>query len=348
MKEDDSGPVLRPKKLELKMTRAGADTSGEPLVSVIMCVYNAGNYLRPSLESILGQTYRHLDIVIVDDGSTDGCIDSIKDLLADDRIRLFRQNNSGKSVALNRALDEVRGEYYAIQDADDVSFPTRIAKQVDAFLKDPQLAAVFCGNELILRGRSVAPLFAAKEKDECERAVAEFCMPAHDPTGMFRMSVVGRLRYDPSLQVAETFDYILRVGERHPMIVLGETLYAYRILENSLTRRDPGWREQIVIRALKKACERRGLQYESTFPDHPLTRRRSANSVRDNNIAAYFIRSVLDQRRANRRLAALATGWDCVRLHPLDPHYYKAMIYALVSPRLLTGGRAAYQKVQVN
>lgn len=330
------------------MIRLRADTSGAPLVSVIICVYNAGTYLRSSLESILGQTYRNLDILIVDDGSTDGCLDPVKDLLGDDRIRLFRQNNSGKAVALNRAIDQVRGEYYAIQDADDVSFPTRIAKQVDAFLSDPQLAAVFCGNELILGGRSVAPLFAAKGMDECKRTVADFCMPAHDPTGMFRMSLVGHLRYDASLQVAETFDYILRVGEKHPMIVLGETLYAYRILANSLTRRDPSWREQIVIRALKKACDRRGVQYESIFPDNPLTRRRSANSVRDNNIAAYFIRSVLDQRRANRRLAALATGWECVRLHPLDPHYYKALIYALVSPRLLAGGRAVSQTVQVN
>jgi glycosyltransferase involved in cell wall biosynthesis len=322
-----------------KHHKIAGDASGRPLVSVIVCVYNAGKYLRPSLESILGQTYRNLDIIIVDDGSTDGCIDTVEDLLADNRIRVFRQANATKPVALNRALDQVRGEYYAIQDADDISFPMRIEKQVRAFLDDPRLAAVFCGNELIIGSRSVAPVFLRKEEDECKRDVGAFCMPAHDPTGMFRISLVGHLRYDASLQVAETFDYILRVGEQHPMIVLGECLYGYRILSNSLTRRDPTWREQIVVRALRKACDRRGLQYDLVFPDGPRGSRRSRNSIRDNNIAAYFIRSVLDQRHADRRWAALGTGWECIRLHPLDPHYYKALIYALISPRLLDYAR---------
>jgi glycosyltransferase involved in cell wall biosynthesis len=307
----------------------------EPRVSIVICVYNAGQYLRPALLSIIGQTYRNLDVIIIDDGSTDGCFSTIEDLLADGRVHVSRQANAGKPVAMNRALDLVRGDFYAIQDADDVSDPTRIEKQVRAMLAQPQLAAVFCGDELLMNGKAMAPVFAPKSEAECKRDIDAFRMPALDPTGMFRMSLVGHMRYEASLQIAETFDYILRIGEQHPMIVLGECLYGYRVLPDSLTRRDPVWREQFVVKALRSACIRRGQEYERVFPEG-IGSGGSRNSLMDNNLAAHFIQSVLDQRRANRRLAALRTGLDCVRLHPADAHYYKALIYALTSPNIIS------------
>lgn len=300
-----------------------------PLVTVVMSVYNAGEYLRPSLLSIVGQTYKNLDILIIDDGSTDGCFNSVQDLLVDERIRVIHQVNSTKPVAINRALDQIRGEFYAIQDADDISHPTRIEKQVRALLNDPRLAAVFCGNELIINGKSMAPVFAPRSEGDCQSEIDAFRMPALDPTGMFRMSLVGDMRFEPSLKVAETYDYILRIGEMYPMIVLGECLYAYRILPNSLTRRAPTWRRQFEVEAYRRACERRGLRFEPECEDGGY---RSRNSLLDNNIAAHFMRSVLDCRRSNRRLSALRTGWQCACLHPTDPHYYKALAYALIPP----------------
>ena len=317
----------------------------EPLVTVVMCVYNAGEYLRPSLLSIIDQTYKNLDILIIDDGSTDGCFDSIQDLLADERVRVIHQANSTKPVAINRALDQVRGEFYAIHDADDISHPTRIDRQVGALLNKPHLAAVFCGNELIINGKVMAPVFAPRSEDDCRSEISAFRMPALDPTGMFRMSLVGHMRFEPSLQVAETYDYILRVGEVYPMIVLGECLYAYRILPNSLTRRAPTWRKQFEVEAFRRACERRGLRFEPESEDKRSGRRRSQNSLMDNNIAAHFMRSVLDWRRSNRRLSALRTGWQCVCLHPADPHYYKALVYALFSPSVVSGLRRDFRAI---
>ena len=165
--------------------------SGSPLVSVVTCVYNAGEYLRPSVLSTLNQTYRNLDIIIVDDGSTDGCLATITDLLDDRRIRVFSQANATRPVALNRALGLVQGEFYAIQDADDISKPTRIQKQLEAMLSRPELAAVFCGYWLLMNGKNTAPLFASKGEAECKADIDALRIPAHDATGLYRMSMVG-------------------------------------------------------------------------------------------------------------------------------------------------------------
>jgi hypothetical protein len=126
------------------------------------------------------------------------------------------------------------------------------------------------------------------------------------------------------------------------MIVLGDCLYAYRILPDSLTRRAPAWRKQFEVEAYRRACERRGLRFEPECED---SSHKSRNSLLDNNIAAHFMRSVLDCRRSNRRLSALRTGWQCARLHPADPHYYKALAYALIPPGMTNRLRGDFPTV---
>jgi glycosyltransferase involved in cell wall biosynthesis len=314
---------------------------GSPLVSIVTCVYNAGEFLRPSVSSIVNQTYRNLDIIIVDDGSTDGCLETITDLLDDTRIRVVRQANATRPVALNRALDLVHGEFYAIQDADDISNPTRIQKQLEAILSRPELAAVFCGYCLLMNERCIAPLLASKSETECKADINAFQIPAHDATGLFRMSIIGDIRYDASLPFVEAYDYILRMGESHPMMVLGDCLYRYRMHSNSLTQSDPDRRDRMVTRMLERACERRGQSYSGIFPGGRHRKYRSYNSLIDNDIASVFVMSVLSQRQTNRRWGAVKTGLQCARLHPVDPYYYKALVYALVPAKLLRFIRSA-------
>src|SRR5947208_3071693 len=100
-------------------------------VSVVTAVYNGGRYLRPALASILEQDGVALELVVVDDGSTDDTA-AILDELArrDERVRVLRQPNQGLTDALVRGCSEARGEFIARQDADDVSLPGRLAKEV--------------------------------------------------------------------------------------------------------------------------------------------------------------------------------------------------------------------------
>ena len=298
------------------------------LVTVVICVYNAGDFLRPSVESVLNQTHKNLEVLVVDDGSTDGCVATIEDL-ADPRIRILSQQNRGKPAAMNYALSELRGAFYAIQDADDLSASQRIEKQLRSMREHPEIAAVFCGYELILDGRHVAPTCAAKDSAACRRDVERMRMPAHDPTAMYRMAMVNEFRYDEELRIAEGYDYILRVGERFPMLVLGETLYSYRVNSEALTKGNPIRRQQLQRKATKKVFERRGMRYDESDLPRVSNRRQIRNRDLDNNLVSHFMVSTVDQRHRGNWLAAIHDAARCAALHPLDPYYYKPMVYTL-------------------
>lgn len=104
-----------------------------PAVSVIMPVYNGAAYLREAIDSILAQTFRDFELIVVDDASRDGSLD-IAGAVGDPRIRVLRQErNTGVAASLNRGISEARGRYLARMDADDAARPERLERQV-AFL----------------------------------------------------------------------------------------------------------------------------------------------------------------------------------------------------------------------
>lgn len=130
----------------------------EKLVSVIMTVYNAEKYLCEAIDSILQQTYRCLELIIVNDGSTDNSLEIIaKYQKSDQRVHVISRKNRGRAQSLNEAIECSRGEYLAIMDADDISVLTRIEKQVD-FLN--------CHRDVDFVGTKVKLLFGEEELDE--------------------------------------------------------------------------------------------------------------------------------------------------------------------------------------
>ena len=104
-----------------------------PLVSVIMTAYNCEKYIKESLESIIFQTFKDFEIIVYDDASTDKTWQLAVDLLNNNncvsRMRHGKEN-VGCGEGRNRAIEEARGKYIAIEDADDISFQTRLAKEV--------------------------------------------------------------------------------------------------------------------------------------------------------------------------------------------------------------------------
>ncbi|HYL33466.1 MAG TPA: glycosyltransferase [Stellaceae bacterium] len=115
-----------------------------PRVSVLMTIYNPGPFLAPAIESVLTQTFTNFELIAIENGSRDGARDVVRRYAAADRrIRLIElPENIGRVPALNRALDEARGEFAAILDADDVAHPERLALEVAALDARPNAVMV--------------------------------------------------------------------------------------------------------------------------------------------------------------------------------------------------------------
>lgn len=115
----------------------------DPLVSVIMSVYNGSAFVEEAANSILVQSYRNIEFIIIDDGSTDHCPEILKRLArSDSRIRLIIQENCGIPITANRMIEQSRGRYISLMDHDDVKLSDCIAKQVDYLNKRPHCVAV--------------------------------------------------------------------------------------------------------------------------------------------------------------------------------------------------------------
>jgi len=112
-----------------------------PLVSVIIPVYNCELYLAEALESVLAQTYRPIEIIVVDDGSTDGSARVVRDF--NSTVRYFRQANSGAGAARNCGVDLSKGDFLAFLDADDIWSPEKLSLQMAAFGDNPGADIVF-------------------------------------------------------------------------------------------------------------------------------------------------------------------------------------------------------------
>src|SRR5580704_14644764 len=111
----------------------------KPLITVALPVYNAGGYLRPAVQSILRQTYTNWELLVMDDGSTDGSLETVADIL-DPRITLIRGgSNEGTAVRQNQAIDLAKGQLLARMDQDDVSYPGRFASQVALLRGRPEV-----------------------------------------------------------------------------------------------------------------------------------------------------------------------------------------------------------------
>src|SRR5438132_14303342 len=102
--------------------------AGQPLVSVLIATYNARPFIAETLDSVLAQTYRGVEVIVVDDGSTDGTWEVLQSFA--DRIQCIAQANGGVAVARNAGLRAARGSFIALMDHDDICEPERIASQV--------------------------------------------------------------------------------------------------------------------------------------------------------------------------------------------------------------------------
>lgn len=198
-----------------------------PKVSVIMPAYDAETYIAEAIDSILGQTFRDFEFIIIDDASSDRTAEIVKSC-SDDRIRFYRnEHNMGVAAALNRGLDLASGEYIARMDADDISLPERFQKQIAYLERHP--ACGICGSNLrVFSGKQEEWTAVYAEGDARIRADMVFNSAFAHPSVMLRAGALDGLRYDRGYEKAEDYELWYRLLARTKGHNIQEPLLRYR------------------------------------------------------------------------------------------------------------------------
>jgi glycosyltransferase involved in cell wall biosynthesis len=198
-----------------------------PSVSVIVAVYNRAQFLTETVKSALHQSIRSLEVLIVNDGSTDHSGTIAQQLeKSDSRVRLINlQCNCGPSYARNIALDAARGDFIAILDADDLCMPDRFEKQA-SFLQ--QTGIDLCGSWFVEFGRGPARQVRWPHAEASLQAAMLFQSTICHPTVMARRHVFEHHRYKPEMRLAEDYDFFSRVMTNFRLGNVPEALIRYR------------------------------------------------------------------------------------------------------------------------
>ena len=233
-----------------------------PAVTVAMTMRNASRYLRECIDSVLAQTFSDFELLIVDDGSTDGSVEIIQSY-SDPRVRLICLPHDF-IASLNVMLSSARGRYIARMDADDIMLPDRLAVQVAYLDANPEVIAV-CSHALRVDA-SGNPIANIGGGHEVEHITAKMmCEDNHvcNPTTMMRREVISDygLRYEPDYIYAEDYRFWCRVvSEIGSIDCLPRQLLHYRVSDNQVTARH--WDDMM------KATERIKADLIDTLVNH--------------------------------------------------------------------------------
>lgn len=205
--------------------------NNKPLVSVVMPVYNGEKFLPQAIESILNQTYKNFEFIIIDDASTDGSFEIIKKYAKKDKRIKFMRNkkNLGQTEALINSKKLIKGKYFFKMDSDDIANPKRLEKQVN-FLENNQNYIIVGSNLKVIDENSklIGYRFYPRTDEEIRKTIF-FKSPFAHPTICFRTSIISRIFYDNIFKYAEDY-YLwfkfLKVGKGYN---LDDLLVSYRI-----------------------------------------------------------------------------------------------------------------------
>ena len=211
-----------------------SQTAQVPLVSVIMPVYNAERYVAEAIESILSQTYTNLELIVLDDNSTDNSI-SIINRFQDERIKLIKiEKNGGIAATLNRGLAASKGKYIARMDADDIALPHRLMTQIQ-FLEDHPAVDFIgsCATVIDEDGKKIGREIGIPASFEYHRLLLLFVCKIIHPSILFRSKIMEKVEYKLGLGASEDYELWTRLFKKHRFHHLSASLLLYRIHTNN-------------------------------------------------------------------------------------------------------------------
>ncbi|HEY6918467.1 MAG TPA: glycosyltransferase [Tabrizicola sp.] len=232
-----------------------------PLISVLMPVYNCDAYVQAAIDSILTQSFRDFEFIIIDDGSKDGTAAIVKAAAArDPRIKVISRENRGIVPSLNEALEVATGELVARMDGDDISLPDRFRKQVDYLAAHPDCGLV--GTQIMFMdpdGRPIAPMPNPLDHEGIVQTMLDGSESVSHPTVLFRTAVARSIGgYSNQYKHAEDIDFFLRMAEATRVANMPDLLLHYRQHAKSIGRTQTEAQAEAHYRAICDAAARTG------------------------------------------------------------------------------------------
>jgi len=198
------------------------------LVSVIIAVYNGEKYINEAIESVLNQTYRNIELIVVDDGSTDSTANIVKRYKD---IKYIFQEHKGKYAARNLAMENAHGDYITFIDADDAYINTKIEKQLQVLNRNPEVDVVY--NDLIVADENLGYIHTLKNDGKYENkedllANTIYRQVIQGPICMMIRRDAKDVKWDENLKYVGDYKYIIDLANNYEFKYLEESLYKYR------------------------------------------------------------------------------------------------------------------------
>ncbi|GAB6171926.1 glycosyltransferase [Paradesulfitobacterium aromaticivorans] len=224
-----------------------------PNVSVVIPTYNHARYLHSALNSVIGQSYPNLEVLVIDDGSTDDTVAVVKPYRSN--IKYIYKENGGTASALNLGLSRATGKYICWLSADDVFLEHKVAKQVALMESNPSLGFSYTSFEVIDgEGKKQydvhSPYFP--DKQELVRKLMEGCFINGSSVIMRRSALESTGYFDESLPQAHDFDLWLRLLRQYACGFLDEILLAYRWHGQNMSRIS----DEVSIQSVRERAKR--------------------------------------------------------------------------------------------
>ena len=217
------------------------ENGNKPLVSIIIPTFNSGRYLDLSLESICRQTYSNLEIIAIDDASSDDTYNKLVEWQKKNgSIRLYKnEGNLGIAKTRNKGVSLANGKYIALMDHDDISRPTRIEKEVDFLENNGEYAAV--GTQIDVIDEQGTVVGKKEYKTTFEKIMHElpFASPICNPSAMIRTSALKEIGpYDETLSGSEDYEMWFKMAGKYKLANINEYLFAYRVSNSQTSTKD--------------------------------------------------------------------------------------------------------------
>lgn len=210
-----------------------------PTLSVIMSVYNDEEYVAEAIDSVLSQTYKDFEFIIVDDGSTDTTSKILESYESkDSRIKVLYQKNQGLTKSLNNAIKIAQGSYIARMDSDDISHSLRFEKQILFFQEHQEYALV--GTNIIKidkDGKKIETNTTSYSYEEIVKTFEQRNCIAHGSVMLNKLLLGEKLHYDETFLYAQDFKLWAEIAKEYKICNLKESLYSLRVHEKSISKK---------------------------------------------------------------------------------------------------------------